>query len=47
MTAVGGLIILGVGLKLLDLKDLKLANYLPALAVAPLIVWVLAVWPFK
>jgi uncharacterized membrane protein YqgA involved in biofilm formation len=47
MTAVGGLIILGVGLKLLDLKDLKLANYLPALAVAPLIVWVLSVWPFK
>ena len=44
MTAVGGLIILGVGLKLLDLKDVKLANYLPALAIAPLIVWVLSVW---
>lgn len=47
MTAAGGLIIIGVGLKLLNIKELKLANYLPALAVAPLIVWVLAVWPFK
>jgi uncharacterized membrane protein YqgA involved in biofilm formation len=47
MTAVGGLIILGVGLRLLDIKELKLANYLPALAIAPLIVWVLAVWPWK
>ena len=47
MTAVGGLIILGVGLRLLDIKELRLANYLPALAVAPLIVWVLSVWPWK
>ncbi|MEO8289297.1 MAG: DUF554 domain-containing protein [Chloroflexota bacterium] len=47
MTAVGGLIILGVGLRLLNIKELKLANYLPALAIAPLIVWVLAVWPWK
>jgi len=47
MTAVGGLIIVGVGLRLLNIKELKLANYLPALAIAPLIVWVLAVWPWK
>jgi uncharacterized membrane protein YqgA involved in biofilm formation len=47
MTAAGGLIIVGVGLKLLDIKELKLANYLPALAVAPAIVWVLEHWPFK
>ena len=47
MTAVGGLIIMGVGLRLLNIKELKLANYLPALAVAPLIVWVLEVWPWK
>ncbi|HYP18880.1 MAG TPA: DUF554 domain-containing protein [Chloroflexia bacterium] len=46
MTAAGGLIIVGVGLKLLDIKELKLANYLPALAIAPLIVWVLENWPF-
>jgi uncharacterized membrane protein YqgA involved in biofilm formation len=47
MTAVGGLTIMGVGLKLLNIKELKLANYLPGLAVAPLIVWVLEVWPFR
>jgi uncharacterized membrane protein YqgA involved in biofilm formation len=46
MTAVGGAVILGVGLKLLDIKELKLANYLPALAVAPIIVGVLEYWPF-
>ena len=47
MTAVGGLAILGVGLKLLNIKELKLANYLPGLGIAPLIVWLLEVWPFK
>ncbi len=47
MTAAGGLIVLGVGLKLLDIRDLRLANYLPALAVAPLIVWVVQHWPFR
>jgi uncharacterized protein len=47
MTAVGGLTILGVGLKLLNIKELKLANYLPGLAIAPLIVWILEVWPWK
>ncbi|MDQ6694003.1 MAG: DUF554 domain-containing protein [Chloroflexota bacterium] len=47
MTAAGGLIILGVGLKLLNIKELKLANYLPALAIAPAIVWIIENWPFK
>jgi uncharacterized membrane protein YqgA involved in biofilm formation len=47
MTAAGGLIILGVGLKLLSIKELKLANYLPALALAPAIVWVVGNWPFR
>ncbi len=47
MTAAGGLIILGVGLKLLNIKELKLANYLPALALAPGIVWVVENWPFR
>ena len=41
MTAVGGLIVLGVGLKLLDIKQLPVANFLPALFYAPLIVWLL------
>jgi uncharacterized protein len=38
MTATGGLIIVGIGLKLLNLKELRLANFLPALAIAPVIV---------
>jgi uncharacterized membrane protein YqgA involved in biofilm formation len=38
MTATGGVIIVGIGLKLLNIKDIRLANFLPALAVAPLIV---------
>jgi len=47
MTAAGGLIIMGVGLKLLNIKELKLANYLPALAIAPLIVGIIANWPWR
>jgi uncharacterized protein len=43
MTATGGLIIVGIGLKLLRIKELRLASFLPALAIAPLIV-VLIPW---
>ncbi len=38
MAATGGLLIMGIGLLLLDLKKIRVANYLPALALAPLIV---------
>jgi uncharacterized membrane protein YqgA involved in biofilm formation len=38
MTAVGGLLVLGVGLKLLRIRDVQVADYLPAIAVAPLLV---------
>jgi uncharacterized protein len=38
MTATGGLIIVGISLRLLNLKELRLASFLPALALAPLIV---------
>lgn len=37
LTAAGGAILLGIGIGLIGLKDLRLANYLPALALAPLI----------
>ncbi len=37
MTAAGGVMILGIGLMLLDIKRIKVANYLPALILAPLI----------
>jgi uncharacterized membrane protein YqgA involved in biofilm formation len=37
MTAVGGLMIVGIALMLLEIKRLPLANFLPALAIAPLL----------
>lgn len=41
MTAAGGLIIVGISLRLLELRDIRLASFLPALAIAPLIVAIL------
>lgn len=38
MTAVGGLILIGLALMLLDLKKPRIANFLPALIIAPLLV---------
>jgi uncharacterized membrane protein YqgA involved in biofilm formation len=38
MNAVGGLLILGVGLKLLEIRDVKVADFLPAILVAPVLV---------
>jgi hypothetical protein len=37
-TATGGVLILGLGLVLLELKEVRVANMLPALLVAPLLV---------
>jgi uncharacterized membrane protein YqgA involved in biofilm formation len=42
MSATGGLLIVGVGLRLLEVKDLKIADFLPAIVVAPLIVALVA-----
>ena len=41
MTATGGVLILGIGLLLLELKRVRVANLLPALVLAPLIVAIL------
>ena len=41
MSATGGVMILAIGLLLLDLKRIRVANLLPALVIAPLIVAVL------
>jgi uncharacterized membrane protein YqgA involved in biofilm formation len=38
VSAVGGLILLGVGLLLLDIKRLRVANFLPGLLIAPFLV---------
>ncbi len=42
MTATGGVILLGLAVSnLLEIKKIRVGNFLPALAIAPLIVWVL------
>jgi uncharacterized protein len=38
MTAVGGLMLIGLGLTLLEIKRPRMANFLPALLIAPLLV---------
>jgi uncharacterized membrane protein YqgA involved in biofilm formation len=45
LTATGGLILVAIGLKLLKIRDLRVANWLPALAVAPTLVALLALLP--
>ena len=45
LTAVGGLILVAIGLKLLKIRDLRAGNMLPALVLAPVLVAVLAVLP--
>lgn len=38
-SAVGGILLLGVGLRLLDIKRVRVVNFLPALLFAPLFIW--------
>jgi len=38
MNAVGGLLLIGVGLKLLNIRDVKVADFLPAIVLSPLVV---------
>ncbi len=43
MTATGGVILAGLAISnLLEIKKIRVGNFLPALAVAPLIVWILS-----
>lgn len=44
-TATGGVLIFGLGLGLLGLLEVRVANMLPALAVAPLVVTAAPLWP--
>jgi uncharacterized membrane protein YqgA involved in biofilm formation len=42
MTAVGGVMLLGLAISsMLEIKPIRVGNFLPALAIAPLIVWIL------
>jgi uncharacterized protein len=44
MTATGGTLILAIGLNLLEVTAIRVANFLPALVVAPIVVAVLHLW---
>jgi len=45
-TATGGILIFGIGLTLLNLKEIRVANMLPALLFAPLLIAAAPLWPF-
>ncbi len=42
IVAVGGLMVLGIGLRILEIKDTKVGNYLPALLISPLITFLVS-----
>jgi uncharacterized protein len=44
-TATGGILIFGLGLGLLELKEVRVANMLPAILFAPLLVAAIPLWP--
>ena len=47
MTATGGVLIMGISLILLELKPVRVANLLPAVILAPLIVLALAAFGIR
>lgn len=45
MTATGGVILLGLAISsLLEIKPIRTGNFLPALIISPLIVWIVGFW---
>jgi uncharacterized protein len=45
LTAAGGVLLMGVGISnLLEIKKIRVGNMLPALVIAPIIVWVLSLF---
>src|ERR1700712_2148957 len=45
LVSAGGVLIIGISLKLLGVKDVKVGNFLPALVLAPCIVGIVSVFP--
>jgi uncharacterized protein len=45
MTSTGGVLLVALGLVLLQLKEVRVANMLPALIFAPLLVVAAPLWP--
>jgi uncharacterized membrane protein YqgA involved in biofilm formation len=43
MTAAGGIVLMALGIRLLDLKPIRVANMVPALVVAPFLLWLVNV----
>ncbi|NET09020.1 MAG: DUF554 domain-containing protein [Merismopedia sp. SIO2A8] len=43
VTGIGGLMILGIGLGLLEIAKIRLASFLPAIALAPVLYWFVSV----
>jgi uncharacterized protein len=42
LTATGGILLIGIGISsILELKEIRVGNFLPALAIAPVIVHIL------
>jgi uncharacterized protein len=42
MTATGGILLIGIGISsILELKKIRVGNFLPSLAIAPVIVYIL------
>jgi uncharacterized protein len=44
MSAVGGVLILGIGFRLLEVREVRVANLLPAVVLAPVAVAVIEAW---
>ena len=48
MTAVGGVLLLGISISsLLEIKPIRVGNFLPSLAIAPIVVAILTAWGFN
>lgn len=45
LSATGGLLIAGIGIILLEIKDIRIANLLPSLLLVPLLTWVAGMLP--
>lgn len=44
LSAVGGLMIMGIGINLLGLKKIPVASFLPAFLFVPLLIWIVRMW---
>ena len=46
LAAVGGILIVGISINLMELKSIKLSNFLPSLVIVVLLCMAASVWPF-